>query len=192
MRKVTVSRNTKETEVQIDLNLDGSGITEIDTGAGFFDHMLNLFGFHGKFDLNIKCRGDLNTGTHHTSEDVGIALGQAFTKALGDKRGIERFGAAYLPMDESLARVVLDLSGRPYLVYNLYFKKEQIGAMATEDFKEFFQGFANNCLCNLHIELLYGENDHHKIEAVFKGFGRAMKKAVEITSDSLQSTKGAL
>lgn len=192
MRKVTVSRNTKETEVQIDLNLDGSGITEIDTGVGFFDHMLTLFGFHGKFDLYIKCKGDLNSDTHHTSEDVGIALGQAFTKALGDKKGIERFGAAYLPMDESLARVVLDLSGRPYLVYNLCFKREQIGTMATEDFKEFFQGFANNCLCNLHIELMYGENDHHKVEAVFKGFGRAMKKAVEITSDSLQSTKGAL
>ena len=192
MRKVTISRNTNETKIQIDLNIDGSGITEINTGVGFLDHMLTLFGFHGKFDLNIKCSGDLNTGTHHTSEDVGIALGQAFTKALGDKRGIERFGFAYLPMDEALARVVLDLSGRPCLVYNLDFKTGQIGTMATEDFREFFQGFANNCLCNLHIELLYGENDHHKIEAVFKGFGRAMKKAVEVTSGSLQSTKGAL
>ena len=192
MRKVTISRNTNETKIQIDLNIDGSGITEINTGVGFLDHMLTLFGFHGKFDLNIKCSGDLNTGTHHTSEDVGIALGQAFTKALGDKRGIERFGSAYLPMDEALARVVLDLSGRPCLVCNLDFKTGQIGTMATEDFREFFQGFANNCLCNLHIELLYGENDHHKIEAVFKGFGRAMKKAVEITSGSLQSTKGAL
>ena len=192
MRKVTISRNTNETKIQIDLNIDGSGITEINTGVGFLDHMLTLFGFHGKFDLNIKCSGDLNTGTHHTSEDVGIALGQAFTKALGDKRGIERFGFAYLPMDEALARVVLDLSGRPCLVYNLDFKTGQIGTMAAEDFREFFQGFANNCLCNLHIELLYGENDHHKIEAAFKGFGRAMKKAVEITSDSLQSTKGAL
>lgn len=192
MRKVTISRNTNETKIQIDLNIDGSGITEINTGVGFLDHMLTLFGFHGKFDLNIKCSGDLNTGTHHTSEDVGIALGQAFTKALGDKRGIERFGFAYLPMDEALARVVLDLSGRPCLVYNLDFKTGQIGTMATEDFREFFQGFANNCLCNLHIELLYGENDHHKIEAAFKGFGRAMKKAVEVTSGSLQSTKGAL
>lgn len=192
MRKVTISRNTNETKIQIDLNIDGSGITEINTGVGFLDHMLTLFGFHGKFDLNIKCSGDLNTGTHHTSEDVGIALGQAFTKALGDKRGIERFGAAYLPMDEALARVVLDLSGRPCLVCNLDFKTGQIGTMATEDFREFFQGFANNCLCNLHIELLYGENDHHKIEAAFKGFGKAMKKAVEVTSGSLQSTKGAL
>ena len=192
MRKAVITRNTSETKIQIELNLDESGAREIDTGVGFLDHMLTLFCFHGKFDLNIKCKGDLNTDTHHTSEDVGIALGQAFTKALGDKKGIERFGAAYVPMDESLARVVLDLSGRPCLVYNLDFKKAQIGTMATEDFKEFFQGFANNCLCNLHIELLYGENDHHKIEAVFKGFGRAMKKAVEVTSDSLQSTKGAL
>jgi imidazoleglycerol-phosphate dehydratase len=192
MRKVTVSRNTKETEIQIDLNLDGSGTMEIDTGVGFLDHMLTLFGFHGKLDMNIKCKGDLNTDTHHSSEDVGIALGQAFAKALGDKKGIERYGAMYLPMDESLARVVVDLSGRPYLVYKLDFKRQEIGTMATEDFKEFFQGFANNCMCNLHIELLYGENDHHKIEAVFKGFGRAIKRAAEITSDRLQSTKGAL
>lgn len=192
MRKISIVRKTSETDIKIDLNLDGSGTTEIDTGVGFLDHMLKLFGFHGKFDLKIKCSGDLNIDTHHTMEDVGIALGQAFAKALGDKKGIERYGSMYLPMDESLARVVVDLSGRPYLVYNLDFKRAQIGAVATEDFKEFFTGFTNNCLCNLHLELLYGENDHHKIEAVFKGFGRAMKKAVEITSDSLQSTKGAL
>jgi imidazoleglycerol-phosphate dehydratase len=192
MRNSTIVRKTSETEIQIDLNLDGSGITEVDTGVGFLDHMLTLFGFHGKFDLSIKCKGDLNTDTHHTSEDVGIALGQAFSKALGDKKGIERYGFVCLPMDESLARVVTDLSGRPSLIYKVDFNRVQIGTMATEDFKEFFQAFANNCLCNLHIEVLYGENDHHKIEAVFKGFGRAMKKAAGITSDILQSTKGAL
>ena len=192
MRNSTIVRKTSETEIQIDLNLDGCGITEIDTGVGFLDHMLTLFGFHGRFDMSIKCKGDLDTDTHHTSEDVGIALGQAFTKALGDKKGIERYGSVCLSMDEALVRVVIDLSGRPYLIYKAGFNRELIGSMATEDFKEFFQGFANNCLCNLHIEVLYGENDHHKIEAVFKGLGRAMKKAAEITSDILQSTKGAL
>lgn len=192
MRQVTVKRNTLETEIELELNLDGSGRAEINTGIGFLDHMLTLFAFHGKFDLKIKCKGDLYSDTHHTAEDIGIALGQAFTKALGDKKGIERYGYMYLPMDETLTRLVVDLGGRPYLVYKLIFKRDSIGTMATEDFKEFFLGFANNCLCNLHVELLYGDNDHHKIEAVFKAFGRVMKKAVEITSDSLQSTKGVL
>ena len=192
MRTSSIERKTLETEININLNLDGMGITNIDTGIGFLDHMLTLFAFHGKFDLDIKCIGDLNSDTHHTAEDIGISLGQAFSQALGDKNGIERYGFMYLPMDETLSRVVVDLGGRPYLIYNLKFNRSQIGTMATEDFKEFFIGFANNCLCNLHVDLLYGENDHHKIESVFKGFGRAMKKAVQITSDDLQSTKGAL
>lgn len=192
MRKSSVTKKTNETEIKIEINLDGSGITEIDTGIGFLNHMLELLGFHGGFDLKIKCMGDLDVDTHHTSEDVGIALGQAFREALGDKKGIERYGFMFLPMDESLARVAVDFSGRTHLVYNINFNRNMIGSMATEDFKEFFNGFVNNSLCTLHIDLLYGENDHHKIEAVFKGFGRALKTAVKVTSDSIQSTKGVL
>lgn len=192
MRKSSVKRKTNETDIFVELNLDGNGIAEIDTGIGFLNHMLNLFAFHGNFDLKIKCVGDLDVDSHHTSEDVGIALGQSFKEALGDKKGIERYGFFLLPMDESLARVAVDFSGRPCLVYNIDFVREQLGSMATEDFKEFFKGFVNNSLSTLHIELLYGENDHHKIEAAFKGFGRALKQACKITSESIQSTKGAL
>lgn len=192
MRKSSVSRKTNETDIFTELNLDGSGITEIDTGIGFLNHMLNLFAFHGGFDLKIKCTGDLDVDTHHSSEDIGIALGQAFKEALGDKKGIERYGFFLLPMDEAMANVAVDFSGRPYLVYNIEFNRNQLGSMATEDFKEFFKGFVNSSLSTLHIGLLYGENDHHKIEAVFKGLGRALKAACKITSDSLQSTKGVL
>lgn len=192
MRKSSVTRKTNETDIYVELNLDGSGTAEIDTGIGFLNHMLNLFTFHGSFDLKIKCTGDLDVDTHHTSEDIGIALGQSFKEALKDKKGIERYGFFLLPMDEALARVAVDFSGRPYLVYNIEFNNSQLGSMATEDFKEFFKGFVNNSLSTLHIELLYGENDHHKIEAVFKGLGRALKAACKVTSDSIQSTKGAL
>jgi len=192
MRSSTVNRKTKETDIQVELNIDGSGKTDIDTGIGFLNHMLTLFGFHGGFDLKVICKGDLDVDSHHTAEDIGIALGEAFKNALGDKKGIERYGFMFLPMDEALARVALDFSGRPCLVYNVDFNRHMIGEMATEDFKEFFKGFVNNSLTTLHIEMLYGENDHHKIEAVFKGFGRALKTASRITSDSLQSTKGAL
>lgn len=192
MRKSSVRRTTIETDINIELNLDGSGIAEIETGIGFLNHMLNLFAFHGGFDLNVKCTGDLQVDSHHTSEDIGIALGQAFKEALGDKKGIERYGFFLLPMDEVMARVVVDYSGRPFLVYNIDFKRNELGSMATEDFKEFFKGFVNNSLSTLHIEVLYGENDHHKIEAIFKGFGRALKASTKITSDSLQSTKGVL
>ncbi len=192
MRKSSIKRMTSETDIEIVLNLDGSGITEIDTGIGFLNHMLTLLGFHGGFDLKIKCMGDLDVDSHHTAEDVGIALGQAFREALRDKMGIERYGFMLLPMDEAMARVAIDLSGRPYLVYNIEFNRGSLGAIAAEDFKEFFKGFVNNSLSTLHIELLYGENDHHKIEAVFKGLGRALKKACCVTSDRLQSTKGEL
>lgn len=192
MRNSSLRCMTGETDVQVELNLDGSGMTETDTGIGFLNHMLNLAGFHGGFDLKVKCAGDLYVDTHHTSEDIGIALGRAFREALGDRWGIERYGFMLLPMDEAMARVAVDFSGRPYLVYNVGFDRSMLGNMATEDFKEFFRGFVNNSLCTLHIELLYGENDHHKIEAVFKGFGRALKKAVQITSEDLQSTKGSL
>lgn len=192
MRQSKVIRKTKETNIEIELNLDGSGVTQIDTGIGFLDHMLTLFGFHGGFDLKIKCDGDINVDSHHTAEDIGILLGKAFLEAIGDKKGIERYGSILLPMDEALARIVLDISGRPYLVYNVEFRRDLIGTIATEDFKEFFKGFANNSLITLHIELLYGENDHHKIEAVFKGFGRVLKSASKITSEILPSTKGVL
>lgn len=192
MRQCSIKRSTNETDIEIELNLDGSGITEIATGIGFLDHMLTLFGFHGGFDLKIKCIGDLNVDSHHTAEDAGIALGQAFREALGDKKGIERYGFMFLPMDEAMARVAVDLSGRPYLVYNIGFSRSCLGSIAAEDFKEFFKGFVNSSLSTVHIEILYGENDHHKIEAIFKGLGRALKKASRITSDRLQSTKGGL
>lgn len=192
MRQSNIKRITNETNIEVELNLDGSGKTEIDTGIGFLNHMLTLFGFHGGFDLKIKCVGDLDVDSHHTAEDIGITLGQAFKEAIGDKKGIERYGTMLLPMDEALSRVVVDISGRPYLVYLLDFNREMIKDMATEDFKEFFKGFVNNSLTTLHIELLYGENDHHKIEAAFKGFGRALKSASRITSSTLQSTKGDL
>lgn len=192
MRKSSVTRKTNETEIKIELNIDGAGKAEIDTGIGFLNHMLELLTFHGNFDLKISCMGDLDVDTHHTAEDVGIALGQALKEALKDKKGIERYGFMLLPMDEALARVAIDFSGRPYLVFNVNFNRSMIGSMATEDFKEFFKGFVNNSLSTLHIEVLYGENDHHKIESVFKGLGRSLKAAVNITSDNLQSTKGVL
>lgn len=192
MRKSSIKRKTKETDIEIELNIDGDGTAEIDTGIGFLDHMLTLFAFHGSFDLKIKCKGDLYVDTHHTSEDIGIALGQAFLNALGNKKGIERYGFMFVPMDEAMARVVVDFSGRPYLVYNVEFNNSRLGTMASEDFKEFFRGFVGNSLTTLHIEMMYGENDHHKIEAVFKAFGRALKKASSLTSDKLQSTKGVL
>lgn len=192
MRLSNLNRKTNETDIKIVLNLDGSGKTEIHTGIGFLDHMLTLFGFHGGFDLNVKCIGDLNVDSHHTSEDIGILLGKTFMDAIGNKKGIERYGSMLLPMDEALARVVVDISGRPYLVYNAELHRDMLGNMATEDLKEFFKGFVNNSLITLHIDVLCGENDHHKIEAVFKGLGRALKAACCITSNDLQSTKGVL
>jgi len=192
MRTGRINRQTNETSLEISLDIDGTGKSTIDTGIGFLDHMLTLFSFHGGFDLNIKCEGDLNVDTHHTVEDIGIALGKAFNQAMEDKRGIKRYGSCYLPMDESLARCVVDISGRAYLVYNLYFNKERIGTMDTEDFKEFFRAFCVNSNITLHIELLYGENDHHKIEAVFKGLGRTLRQALEIVSDKVESTKGLI
>lgn len=192
MRKAKVNRKTFETDISIELNIDGTGKSDIDTGIGFLNHMLTLFSFHGGFDLKVKCKGDLYVDSHHTSEDIGITLGQVFKEALGDKKGIERYGSILLPMDEALARVVIDFSGRPYLVYNVDINNNKLGEIATEDFKEFFKGFVNNSLSTLHIEILYGENDHHKIESIFKGFGRAIKTSSNITSDNLQSTKGVL
>jgi len=192
MRKSKVERNTLETSVSVEANLDGRGESCIDTGIGFLDHMLSLLAFHGSMDLNIKCKGDLKVDGHHTVEDIGIALGQAFNKALGDKKGINRYGYCYITMDEALARAVLDISNRPYLVFKADFKSERQGDMNSQDFKEFFRAFVNEARITLHLDVLYGENDHHKIEATFKAFGRALREAMEIKSDRIPSSKGVL
>ncbi len=192
MRTISKSRQTGETQIQITLNLDGSGISKINTGIGFFDHMLTLFSFHSKVDLDISCQGDLEVDGHHTVEDVGLLLGECILEALGDKKGIERYGMSYLPMDETLARVVLDLSGRPYLIYECTYERFDLGQMDVQNIREFFKSLANTLKVTLHMSVLYGENDHHKAEALFKGFGRALKDAIRISGDVLPSTKGVL
>lgn len=192
MRKSEVTRDTKETSIRVELNLDGTGQTDIDTGIGFLDHMLDLMAFHGSLDLKVHASGDLDVDDHHTVEDTGIALGSAFHKALGDRKGINRYGSVTLPMDEALANVSLDISGRPYLVFHCDFTREQIGMLSTEMIEEFFRAFAVAAGVTLHVNLLYGKNDHHKAEAIFKAFGHAVKKAVKITGDQLPSTKGFL
>lgn len=177
-----IERKTAETEVMVNLVLDGSGQHEIETEVPFFNHMLTLFAVHSLCDLQVKARGDLAVDDHHTVEDVGICLGQALKAALKDKKGINRYGEATVPMDEALARVVLDLSGRSYLVYNVDLKRERIGNFSVENAKEFFQAVANYGGLNLHIDLIRGENDHHILEAIFKAFGRALKEAIAIES----------
>lgn len=192
MRIAKIERKTLETEVLLEINLDGNGNSEINTGIGFLDHMLTLMAFHGSFDLKVNCNGDLYVDEHHTIEDIGITLGQAFNKALGDKKGIKRYSSIYIPMDEALCNTVLDISNRPYLVFNVNFEREKIGSMDTQNFKEFFRAFVNESKTTLHINLLYGENDHHKIEAVFKAFARTLKEGIQITSDKVPSSKGVL
>ena len=192
MRKGIVIRNTLETKIKVEINLDGSGEVKIDTGVGFLDHMLTLMAFHGKFDLTILAKGDLCVDDHHTIEDIGICLGEAFKEAIGDRRGIRRYSTVYILMDESLAYTSIDISNRPYLVFNVNFSDEKIGNMSTQMFKEFFRAFVNESRITLHINLLYGENDHHKIEAVFKSFARALKEGSEIISKEVSSSKGVL
>ena len=192
MRKGIVIRNTLETKIKVEVNLDGTGEAKIDTGVGFLDHMLTLMAFHGKFDLTILAKGDLCVDDHHTIEDIGICLGEAFKEAIGDRRGIRRYSTVYIPMDESLAYTSIDISNRPYLVFNVNFSDEKIGNMSTQMFKEFFRAFVNESRITLHINLLYGENDHHKIEAVFKSFARALKEGSEIISKEVSSSKGVL
>ena len=192
MRKGIVIRNTLETKIKVEINLDGSGEAKIDTGVGFLDHMLTLMAFHGKFDLTILAKGDLCVDDHHTIEDIGICLGEAFKEAIGDRRGIRRYSTVYIPMDESLAYTSIDISNRPYLVFNVNFSDEKIGNMSTQLFKEFFRAFVNESRITLHINLLYGENDHHKIEAVFKSFARALKEGSAIISKDVSSSKGVL
>ena len=200
MRKEFLERNTNETKIKIEINLDKKGENAIETGIGFFDHMLNLFAFRAGITLNIACKGDLEVDGHHTVEDVGICLGQAISKALGDKSGIARYGSARLPMDECLAQVDLDISNRPYLVFNAEFgdrrigenEKYQVGDFETELVEEFFRAIAVNAGITLHINLLYGKNTHHKIEAIFKAFGIALGQAMRITDEGVSSTKGVL
>lgn len=194
MRKASVQRTTKETDIAVSVTIDGSGVSSIATGIGFLDHMLDLFAKHGQFDLTVKCKGDLHVDDHHTTEDVGIAIAKAFTDALGDKKGITRYGTAYVPMDEALARTVVDLSGRSALVFHADFNRKKVGDLSTEMIEHFFASFAENLKANVHIEVLYGKNTHHKIEAIFKSFARAMRQACEHDPrvKGVLSTKGKL
>ena len=192
MRSYKIERNTLETQIVVERDLEGTGKAEIDTGVGFFDHMLTLMAFHGKFDMKVKCSGDTYVDDHHTIEDIGIALGECVKQALGDRRGIKRYSTVFIPMDEALAQTSIDVSNRPYLVFNAEFTDERVGNMATQMVKEFFRAFVNESRVTLHINLLYGENDHHKIEAIFKSFARALKDAIEIISDEVASSKGVL
>ena len=194
-RSAEVIRNTAETRIRVALNLDGSGQAQLSTGIGFFDHMLDQIARHGLIDLDIQAQGDLHIDGHHTVEDVGITLGQAFAKALGDKKGIRRYGHAYVPLDEALSRVVIDLSGRPGLEMDVPFKSGSIGGFDTQLAHEFFQGFVNHAGATLHIDNLKGENAHHQCETVFKAFARALRMAVERdprAAGTIPSTKGSL
>jgi imidazoleglycerol-phosphate dehydratase len=194
-RVAEVSRNTAETKIRVRINLDGTGQSRLTTGIGFFDHMLDQIARHGLIDLDIEAQGDLHIDGHHTVEDVGITLGQAFAQALGDKKGIRRYGHAYVPLDEALSRVVIDFSGRPQLVMDVPFKSGAIGTLDTQLVHEFFQGFVNHALVTLHIDNLKGENSHHQAETVFKAFARALRAATELDPRALgtiPSTKGSL
>ena len=192
MRAVKLERETKETRVECELNLDGEGKSAVDTGIGFFNHMLELLAFHSGMNLYIDANGDLDVDDHHTIEDCGILIGQALRKALGSRAGIARYGSFTLPMDEVLASVNLDISGRPYLVFNCEFQRDQIGMMATEMVEEFMRAFAVNAGITLHVNVHYGKNDHHKAEAIFKALGRALKEAVRVSGDQIPSSKGML
>jgi len=194
-RVAEVSRNTAETRIRVKVNLDGTGQSRLSTGIGFFDHMLDQIARHGLIDLEIEADGDLHIDGHHTVEDVGITLGQAFHKAVGDKKGIRRYGHAYVPLDEALSRVVVDFSGRPGLVMDLPFKSGTIGGFDTQLTHEFFQGFVNHAFVTLHIDNLKGENAHHQAETVFKAFARALRAALELDPraiGTIPSTKGSL
>ena len=194
MRCAELARKTKETEISIKLNLDGNGENTISTGVGFLDHMLCLFSGHGQFDLTLECKGDLFVDGHHTVEDIGIVLGKSISDALGKRESIKRFGTSFVPMDESLALVSLDLSNRPFLHFKVPFSTDMVGEMETEMFEEFFRALAVNSGMTLHIKLIHGKNNHHIIEAVFKAFARALKEAVNIDSSiqGVLSTKGLL
>ena len=195
MRSAKIERNTKETAITVDVDLDGAGKSDISTGIGFFDHMLDQIARHGLVDLEIDAKGDLHIDAHHTVEDVGIALGQAVAKAAGDKAGLRRYGLAYVPLDEALSRVVVDFSGRPGLYMQVAFKAGMIGGFDSQLAFEFFQGFANHALVTLHIDNLKGDNAHHQFETVFKAFARALREALTVDprlQGAIPSTKGSL
>ena len=194
-RSAEVVRNTGETQIRVAINMDGTGQQKLATGVPFLDHMLDQIARHGLIDLDIEAKGDVHIDAHHTVEDVGITLGQAFAKAIGDKKGIRRYGHAYVPLDEALSRVVVDFSGRPGLEFHVPFKRSMIGSFDVDLTHEFFQGFVNHALVTLHIDNLRGENAHHQCETVFKAFGRALRMAAEIDAragGSIPSTKGSL
>src|SRR5213078_3506487 len=195
MRKAHVKRTTKETDVDVTVDLDGTGAGSITTGIGFLDHMLDLLARHSRIDITVKAQGDLHIDHHHTTEDVGIALGQAMKKALGDMKGITRYASVHMPMDEALTRVAIDVSGRPFLVFKATFGRDKVGAFDTELVQEWFQAFAMNAGVTLHVETLYGTNDHHISESCFKGLARALRTAVAIdprAANEVPSTKGTL
>ncbi|NVO14359.1 MAG: imidazoleglycerol-phosphate dehydratase HisB [Rhodoplanes sp.] len=195
MRTATLTRTTKETDIEVALDLDGTGTSSIDTGIGFLDHMLDLLARHSRIDLSVSAKGDLHIDQHHTAEDVGITLGQAVRKALGDMKGITRYADAHVPMDEALTRVAIDISGRPFLVFRTAFRHDKIGAFDTELVREWFQAFAVNAGVTLHVETLYGDNDHHISESCFKGLARVLRTAIAIdprAKGEVPSTKGTL
>jgi imidazoleglycerol-phosphate dehydratase len=195
MRTAQVSRNTLETQISVSLNLDGTGVSEFATGLPFLDHMLDQIARHGMMDISVQANGDLHIDAHHTVEDIGITLGQAFAKAIGDKKGVRRYGHAYVPLDEALSRVVLDISGRPGLEFGVEFTRARIGDFDVDLIHEFFQGFVNHALVTLHIDNLRGDNAHHQAETIFKAFGRALRVAAEADprmAGVMPSTKGTL
>ena len=195
MRQASVERNTKETQISAEIALDGSGVYDISTGIGFLDHMLEQFSRHSLIDLKLRAQGDLHIDFHHTTEDTGYVVGEALSKALGDRAGIVRYGQALIPMDETLTRVALDCSNRPYLVWTVDFSRPKLGEMDTELFQEWFRAFVQSAGLTLHVETLYGENNHHIVESCFKGLARALKDAIEIDhrkADAIPSTKGVL
>ena len=193
-RTATIKRDTFETQIELTLNLDEQTPIKVDTGIGYIDHMLTLFAKHGRFGLQVDVKGDLQVDSHHTTEDIGIVLGEAFTQALGDKVGIERYGAQFVPMDETLTRAVIDLSGRSYLVLHAELTAPTLDTFETEVVEDFWQGFADQARANVHIEVLYGRNTHHKIESMFKAVGRAMRQAITINPEikGVNSTKGRI
>ena len=195
MRTATIKRKTKETDIAVTVNLDGTGVSNVATGIGFFDHMLDLLARHSRIDITVKADGDLHVDHHHTTEDVGIALGQAVKQALGDMKGITRYADVHVPMDEALTRVALDISGRPFLVFKAEFVRDKVGSFDTELVQEWFQAFAMNSGITLHVETLYGSNDHHISESCFKGLARALRAAFAIdpkAANEIPSTKGSL
>jgi imidazoleglycerol-phosphate dehydratase len=195
MRSAEVIRNTLETQITVAINLDGTGVSQFNTGIGFLDHMLDQIARHGMMDIAVNAKGDLHIDAHHTVEDIGITMGQAFTKAIGDKKGIRRYGHAYVPLDEALSRVVLDVSGRPGLSFGCVFTRAAIGEFDVDLFHEFFQGFVNHANVTLHIDNLKGHNAHHQAETIFKAFGRALRMAIEFDARMegiMPSTKGSL